>query len=147
MMTILLQQDDDPEENASEVTELQQLMSALSKGGTAVQLQNSMQQMMTHQLGDFFAQFAPTSSKQHCQGDIRVSTSGDEEEEEESTIIEPRLKSFSESLTSLKELLDYKGFTDKVTQVTSLLSTVASLCHSEACKRSAQTTLDHFIHS
>ena len=134
------EEDDNPGENASEVTELQQLVSTLGNS------ENSCS------ASEFLAQIGPTSSKQHCQGDIRVSTSGDEEEEEEeeSTVVEPRLKSLSESLTSLKdvfEFLDYKGFTEEATQVMSLVSTVASLCHSEAHKRSTQTTLDHFIHS
>ena len=85
------------------------------------------------------AQIGPTTSKQQCQ-DGQVS---DEEEEEGSPVVEPKLKNLPETLTALKDafdFLDYKGFTAEATQVMSVVSTVPSLCHTEACKKNKQTT-------
>ena len=70
--------------------------------------------------------------------------------EEEDLVTEPRLKSLPEALASLKgtfEYLDYKGFTCEATQVMSVMSTVAALCHAESFKKSKQTTLDDFMYS
>ena len=149
-----LEEDDDSAEDVSgAISDLQELVSKLDESCSAAEFIAADNDLQVHiddvdWEGDFLAQIGPTSSKRQCQDNVQESDEEDEGEEE-STVIEPRLNSLSEALTALKdafEFLDHKGFTTEATQVMCVVSTVASLCHTEACRKNRQTTLDHFIH-
>ena len=84
-MTMILGENDDPVED-------------LSSGLSELQKQNQAYIDDIDWEKDFLAQIGPTMSKQQCQ-------ESDEEEEEDSPVVEPKLKSLSGTLTALKRCI------------------------------------------
>ena len=127
---VALDSDEAGESDASTLSELQELVSKLGENTCTCSTKEFVAADDTLQAyiddvnweEDFLAQIIPTSAKLHCESQRDES----ELEEEEDLVTQPRREA---------------------TQVMSVMSTVAALCHAESFKKSKQTTLDDFMYS